>query len=418
MSEMKQNDFNTGLEVPGNLPEDSQRGENHKAKKGHTSGKASTAALLACCILLSGAAGFGGGIAASRFAVSGDGEENPTSVSASQSTGASYTQLSTGSTGMTVAQVAAQTANSVVEITTESVTTGNWLQQYVTSGAGSGVILSEDGYIVTNNHVIEDATKITVRLHNGESYQATLVGTDSRTDIALIKIEASGLTPVVLGDSDTLVVGEDAIAVGNPLGSLGGTVTNGIISALDREITLDGETMNLLQTNAAINPGNSGGGLFNGKGELIGLVVAKSSGSGIEGLGFAIPVNEVKEIVSQLMENGYVTGRPLLGVSLIDITTLQDVLRYQVHQAGVYIYQVTGEAAAQAGLKAGDCITAVNGAEVSSSDDVKEAVSGSSVGDEMTLSIIRGTEKMDVTVIIGEEKPSSFQMSQSGTESL
>ena len=374
------------------------------------------ALMMACCILFSGAAGFGGGYLASRMNAP---EITPSESIVSSQAAESYTNLSTTDSGMSIAQVAEKTADSVVEITTETVKMSSyWLQQYVTSGAGSGVILSEDGYIATNNHVIEGASKITVRLHNGESYEATLIGTDEKTDIALIKVEAAGLQAAVLGDSDSLTVGEDAIAVGNPLGSLGGTVTNGIISALDREITLDGETMTLLQTNAAINPGNSGGGLFNGKGELIGLVVAKSSGENIEGLGFAIPVNEVKVITQQLKENGYVTGRPLLGVSLIDITTMQDLMRYLVRQAGTYIYQITGEAAAEAGLMAGDCIVSINGTEITASDDVKAIVAESSVGDTMEMVIIRGTQTLNITVIMGEDKPTSFQTVQGQTESL
>lgn len=415
MSEMKKNDQNTcTYETENGLqPYLEQKHENKNSNRK----KSSMAAMMACCVLFSGIAGFSGGFVASK--VSTTEAAQTISSATSQTTGGDYTTLSTRTGNLTVAQVAEKTANSVVEITTESVTTGGaWLQQYVTSGAGSGVVFSEDGYIVTNNHVIEGATKITVRLHNGESYQAELIGTDDQTDIALIKIEASGLTPAVLGDSDALIVGEEAIAVGNPLGELGGTVTNGIISALNREITLEGETMTLLQTNAAINPGNSGGGLFNSRGELVGVVVAKSSGTGVEGLGFAIPVNEVKIITEQLRENGYVTGRPLLGVSLIDITTMQDMIRYQVRQGGVYIYQVTGEAAANAGLLAGDCITAINGTEISGSEEVKAAVADSSVGDQLEMTIIRGTETMTITVTIGEEKPASFQMGQSATESL
>lgn len=375
------------------------------------------AVMMALCVLFSGAAGFGGGYMASRM---NPVAEATSSVSAATSqVSGNYTPLATTGSGMSIAQVAEKTADCVVEITTETVQMSSyWLQQYVTSGAGSGVVLSEDGYIATNNHVIEGAGKITVRLHSGEEYEADLIGTDEKTDIALLKVEASGLSAAVLGDSDKLTVGEDAIAVGNPLGSLGGTVTNGIISALDREITLGGETMNLLQTNAAINPGNSGGGLFNGNGELIGLVVAKSSGENVEGLGFAIPVNEVKEITQQLKENGYVTGRPLLGVSLIDITTMQDMMRYQVRQGGVYIYQITGEAAANAGLMAGDCIVSVDGKEIKSSKDIGKIVEQSAVGDVLHMTIIRGTQTMEITVTMGEDKPSSFQTVQSRTESM
>lgn len=417
MSEMNERN-NNQTDVYTDRVESPFRGHQEPSHNDSTKSKkrSSLAALLACCVVLSGAAGFGGGYAASYLSA---GTQSTVNASSTQTASGDYTTLATGSGEMSVAEVAAKTADSVVEITTESVTNGyTWLQQYVTAGAGSGVILTEDGYIVTNNHVIEDASKITVRLHDGNTYQATLIGTDSKTDVALLKIDATGLTPATLGDSDSLVVGETAVAVGNPLGELGGTVTNGIISALDREISLEGETMTLLQTNAAINPGNSGGGLFNGNGELIGLVVAKSSGTDVEGLGFAIPVNVVKEVVQQLRDNGYVTGRPLLGVSLIDVTTMQDMMRYQVTRGGVYVYQVTGESAAKAGLLAGDCITSINGQEVTTSDEVKAIVEQSNVGDQLKMTIVRGTETMELTVEVGEEKPASFQVGQDSTANL
>ena len=223
------------------------------------------------------------------------------------------------------------------------------------TGAGSGVIISEDGYLITNNHVINGASTIQVRTSDGTTYDAVLVGTDSKTDVAVLKINASGLRPVTFGDSDNLNVGETAVAIGNPLGELGGTVTNGIISAKDRSITLDNQQMTLLQTNAAINPGNSGGGLFNSRGELIGMVVAKSSGSDVEGLGFAIPSNLVSKIAQELIANGYVTGRPALGVTVLSIENAQTAMQYGVSSLGVYITDVeSGSAADKAGLQAGD----------------------------------------------------------------
>ena len=208
-----------------------------------------------------------------------------------------------GSTGydgdLSIAQVVELVADTVVEITTTNVVTDRFYGQYVTSGAGSGVIITENGYIVTNYHVIEGAKTITVRLTNGSEFSARVMGTDPNTDIALLKIDAQGLPAAVLGNSADLVVGQEVVAIGNPLGSLGGTVTDGIISALDRTVVIDGHQMTLMQTNAAINPGNSGGGLFNRAGELIGIVNAKQSDTGIEGLGFAIPV----DIVWKSIEN-------------------------------------------------------------------------------------------------------------------
>ncbi len=214
--------------------------------------------------------------------------------------------------GISIADIASMNSDSVVEITISATATNVLLGKYTTTGSGSGVIISSDGYILTNNHVVESAKDINIRLHDGTEYVAKVIGTDSKTDIAVLKVDATNLKPVTIGDSDKLVVGETAVVIGNPLGELGGTVTNGIISALEREITLDGSKMNLIQTNAAINPGNSGGGLFNSKGELVGIVVAKSSGLDIEGLGFAIPINDVKDVISDILNLGYVSGRPFL----------------------------------------------------------------------------------------------------------
>lgn len=209
-----------------------------------------------------------------------------------------------GSTGymgdLTVAQVVDLVADTVVEITTTNVVTDIFYGQYVTSGAGSGVIITENGYIITNYHVIDGARSVTVRLTDGSEFDADIVGGDQSTDVAVLKINATGLNAAVLGSSRSLVVGQEVVAIGNPLGSLGGTVTDGIISALDRSVVVDGHRMTLMQTNAAINPGNSGGGLFNRAGELIGIVNAKQSNTGIEGLGFAIPIDIAWESVKTI----------------------------------------------------------------------------------------------------------------------
>lgn len=202
---------------------------------------------------------------------------------------------------MPITKVVEQVADSVVEIITEGSSSG--VLSGIGSGAGSGVIISENGYIVTNHHVINGAGAITVRLTDGREYEAGVVGSDADTDIALIKIDATGLCAAVIGNSGDIAVGQEVVAIGNPLGTLGGTVTDGIISALDRTIMIDGHSMTLLQTNAAINPGNSGGGLFNRSGELIGIVNAKQSETGVEGLGFAIPVDIAWETVKSIAEN-------------------------------------------------------------------------------------------------------------------
>lgn len=354
------------------------------------------ALLVAGCMMMSAAFGYGG-LLANR---SGDQQ-----VQAVQTAGVIQT-ASTGTRGqMSVTDIAKTVRNSVVEITTEVVQTGRTMEQYISEGAGSGVILSEDGYIITNNHVIEGASKISVRLCDGTSYSATLIGTDAQTDVAVIKIEAQGLTPAVIGDSDKLEVGELAVAVGNPLGQLGGTVTDGIISALNREIVMDGTTMTLLQTNAAITPGNSGGGLFNAQGELIGIVNAKSSGEDIEGIGFAIPVNTAMEVAQQLKTYGYVKGRVTAGLSLLDVTDVQSAMMYRVNRLGVYVAGVQeGSGAEAAGIREGDCITAVDGTAVSSTSEVKNLLSKHKVGDTVEVTIIRGNQQGTVKLTLQEKQ--------------
>ncbi len=311
---------------------------------------------------------------------------------------------------LSVSEIAALAAPSVVEIRTEKVSTSNFLGQYVQTGAGSGVILSADGTIVTNDHVVEGATRITVTTVDGTEYEATLLGTDSKTDVAVLKVEATGLTPVILGDSDALTVGEYTMVIGNPLGQLGGTVTDGIISALSRDVTINGETMNLLQTNAAINPGNSGGGMFNEKGELVGIVNAKSGNTdgstSIEGLGFAIPVNTVKKSVEELLEYGYVRGRPALGVSLLDIDSMEKAFQYRVGRLGVYVATVTaGGASEAAGVKAGDCIVSIGDVAVESYADVKAQLNNHSVGDVIQLQVIRDGRTLTLEITLEEFKP-------------
>lgn len=238
----------------------------------------------------------GGGYIGNVFANSIDAKESGDSLKLEQT---KSTSKATGD----LSKVSEKCMESVVEIKTEQMSRNRFYGNLVSEGAGSGVIISENGYIVTNYHVIENAQKATVTLANGKEYEAEYIGGDKERDIAVLKIDANGLVVATLGDSDKLAVGEDVFAIGNPLGELGGTVTEGIISSTSREVSVEGNTMDLLQTSAAINPGNSGGGLFNMNGELIGIVNAKSSGSDIEGLGFAIPVNTAIKIVEQLVDD-------------------------------------------------------------------------------------------------------------------
>ncbi len=304
-----------------------------------------------------------------------------------------------------IKDIAALTKNSIVEISTETVVWGTRLGQYISEGAGSGIIISNDGYIVTNNHVIEDARKITVTLNSGESYEAEIIGTYSENDIAVLKIEATNLQPVVLGDSDKLCVGDTAVVVGNPLGSLGGTVTNGIISALDREIDLGDTTMNLLQTNAAVNPGNSGGGLFNGRGELVGIIVAKSAGDDIEGIGFAIPINDVKDDISELKTYGYKRGRVQLGVTLIDVSDSMKAMMYRLDSTGVYIQSVEENSDAdRAGIKVGDKIVSIDSQTIEAGNDVKKAIQEKYPGDKVSVKVMRNGREKTINVELTEYK--------------
>ena len=290
--------------------------------------------------------------------------------------------------------------------------------------SGSGVIISEDGYIITNAHVISGASQIKVRTSDKTEYEAELIGSDTKSDIAVLKIEATGLTPAVIGDSDKLVVGEFTLAVGNPMGTLGGTVTNGIISALNRDITVQGQTMNLLQTNAAVSPGNSGGGLFNEKGELIGIVNAKSAEEGAEGLGFAIPVNTAMQVAQSLIDNGYVTGRPALGIQVLAVSDWQMMMQYGVSQPGVYIVDVTeGSCADKAGLQAGDLFVSIDGNAVADTVDVTSALDSHAVGDTIEVQVARQGKVVQVSVVLEEQsaqaaqaaaQPSSEQTQQAG----
>lgn len=323
------------------------------------------------------------------------------------------TNSTSSTTTLSVADISDLTANSVVEITTSVEGKSYFYGNYTATGNGSGVIISKDGYIVTNNHVINGASKVEVTLKDGNSYEATVIGSDSRTDVAILKINADNLKAANLGDSSKLRVGELAVVIGNPLGKLGGTVTDGIISALEREITLDGTTMNLIQTNAAVNPGNSGGGLFNDKGELVGIVVAKSSGLDVEGLGFAIPINDVKNVINDIIDLGYVSNRPFLGVAFASNTSnyesgygfifgygMQSQMRY-----GAKVSQVVeGSGAERAGIKVGDHIISIDDEAVSSGTDVTQIVGEHKVGDKIKIGIIRDNKTMTLTAELGEYK--------------
>ncbi len=369
------------------------------------------AIVLVVCILFSAILGIGGGVGTYLFMSKANrGDGSSLTINKSDSTGGS--EKSSDGTVLSTEEVSNKVADSVVEIVTETVSYSYFYGQAISEGAGSGVVIDKDGYIVTNSHVIQNAKSIEVTLRNGNEYKAKLIGSDEDKDIALLKIEPKSsetLTVATFGDSSKLVVGDKAVAIGNPLGELGGTVTDGIISALDREVNVDNKTMNLLQTDAAINPGNSGGGLFDGQGNLIGIVVAKASGDSstgsVEGLGFAIPINDVQDILSDLKEYGYVKGKPAeIGV------TLQDYMDM------VYVYSVSENSPAdKAGLEEGDKIMKINDEKVESSSDVKKAVTNSKAGDKLVFEIERNGKTQKVTVTVQEasknEEATSYQNS-------
>lgn len=349
-------------------------------------------------IILSAIVGFGAGYAGSHLS-------NNTDITIKQET----QKAKSGTIQVTdVSDIVEKCKDSVVEITTESVSSGNSIfGQYVSQGAGSGVIISEDGYIVTNNHVVNNATSLKVTTTDGTEFDAKIIGTDSQTDLAIIKINAQKLQAATLGDSDTLQVGDPAIAIGNPLGELGGTVTTGIISATDRQITIDNETMTLLQTDAAINPGNSGGGLFNSDGNLIGIVNAKESSTGIEGLGFAIPITPAKDVITELMQNGSVTSRPALNVSLYDYTS-NNQAQNSKYKDGCYIVQIVRNGAAdKAGLKQNDHIISFDGQDIHSTSDVKAILKKHKIGDTLKIVVERNSKKVEVEITLQAQMQSN-----------
>ena len=302
----------------------------------------------------------------------------------------------TGNGGMTPGQVYAKCAGSVVAI---SSTIGNQ-----GTSSGSGFIISEDGYILSNHHVIEGATSVSVTTHSGETYSAKIMGSDSNNDLALLKVEATGLKYVSLGSSDDLIVGDQVVAIGHPLGSETATLTVGYISAKDQSVATDGSILNMLQTDAAINSGNSGGPLFNMKGEVIGITTAKysgtsSSGASIESIGFAIPMDDVLDKIQELINNGYVST-PYMGISVDNRMGI-----------GAYVVSVEpGSSAQNAGIRAGDIIIALGEHNIESVTDISQAMRSFKVGDTTTVSIFRGRQIVELSITFAE-KPNSTQSS-------
>ena len=399
-----------GATPPPAQPQNAAPAAPKKPKK-----NAGKAAKSIVALVLAAAMGFMGGFVGARF---GGGSkvviqqvERSDSAAADSESAAEGTSVSSG---MTTAQVAKTVSPSVVVITTEQVVYSQWSwygQSQVESGAGSGVIISSDGYILTCAHVVSGASNITVSIGD-KDYPATLVGEDTTSDIAVVKVDATGLTPATVGNSDNLKVGESVMAVGNPLGELGGTVTSGIVSALNRSVSIQGSssvnTMSLIQMDASVSPGNSGGGLFNMNGELVGIVNAKSSSSDAEGLGFAIPINDAIKVAQDLLENGYVTGRPYMGITYLAVTDAQTAAQLGVNAYGIYVVDVvSGGPADQAGLKAGDRIISIDNTEVAQKTDLGTLMQEHSAGDTLSITIARDGQMQTVSLTLGEKNASN-----------
>ncbi len=394
--------------------------EPRKTHKEWTAGK--IAALTLCAALLGGAFGAGGSILFSHSNATKDPHSANSNTSnvlegLRENTVIEINQIDTGRL-MTPAEVYAKNVNSTVGITT-SITTNFWGYQTTSAASGSGFILSDDGYIITNHHVIEDSSAITVSLYNGTTYDAKLIGYDESNDIAVLKVDAQNLSPVILGDSDNLNVGDSVVAIGNPLGELTFSLTSGAVSAMDRQITMSsGVTMNLLQTDCAINSGNSGGALFNLYGEVIGITNAKyssssSSEASIDNIGFAIPMNKVRSIITSIIEKGYIS-KPYIGVSVIDVSS--ETQSYGLPK-GAAVKSIAENSPAQAGgLQANDIITQVNGADISGSSDLVRIVGNCAVGDSVTLSVYRQGKALELTLTVGEQIRSALEDSSTQTQ--
>ena len=346
-------------------------------------------ALVLACAVVGGAAGYGGAALAGG-SISG----GKTTINESDRT-ATAVQIKKvdGKTKMQPAEVYASTVNSTVSINCSSQSTNIFGQTTQSASSGSGFIISEDGYIVTNYHVINGASSVKVTLYNGNTYDATVIGGDSDYDVAVLKINATGLTPVTLGNSADVNVGDSVLAIGNPLGELTFSMSGGYVSSCNRAINVDGTPFNMIQVDCSINPGNSGGPLMNLYGEVVGIVSAKYStysSTTVEGLGFAIPIDDVKSIITDIMENGAVTGKAYMAVTVGTMNS-QMAAQYSIDiDQGVFVYSVVkGGAGDKAGLRLGDVITKMGDTALTSRQDLSAALKSYRAGDTATLTVFR-----------------------------
>ena len=382
-------------------------------------------ALLLACVVVGGAAGVGGAAVYHNITqpdtVVYQGERPTVNVDTVAN--------SNNDQPMTPEQLYAANLASCVGITVSTTTVNIFGQPSTSAASGSGFVLTQDGYIVTNYHVIEDAVNdssvsIEVSFANGDKYTATLVGGEQDNDVAVLKIDATGLQPVTLGDSDQLVVGESVYTIGNPLGELTYSLSNGLVSALDRLITTSSTnangqtettTLNVLQTNCDINPGNSGGPLFDSYGNVVGIVTAKytqtSSGVSAEGLGFALPINDVKEIINDLIEHGYVTGKPYLGIQVRNVSS--EAQAYGISAGAAVVSVAEGSCAQEAGLQVNDIIIAIDDTAIDSSSALTAALSSNyKAGDTVTLTVVRSQQQVQLTVTLDEQNEQTESANQ------
>ena len=357
--------------------------------KKHHGGVGRVVALILSCAVISAACGFGGAILAQNGSRTGK-----TTVQQSNRTAATVSVKKVdGQTLMSPAEVYASTVNSVVSINCSAVSTNIFGQQTESASSGSGFIYTADGYIVTNQHVVANASSINVTLYNGDTYPATLVGSDSDYDVAVLKIDAKDLPAVTLGSSTDVNVGDTVMAIGNPLGELTFSMSQGIVSCVNRAINVEGTPFNMIQVDASINPGNSGGPLMNLYGEVVGIVSAKYSSyanTTVEGLGFAIPINDVQSIIKDIIENGSVGNKAYMAITAGTMTQ-QMAAQYKINATeGVFVYSVEdGGAGDKAGLKLGDVITKLNDTQITSMEDLSAAKKGFKAGDTVTLTVLR-----------------------------
>ena len=358
-------------------------------------------ALILACAVAGGLAGWGGaaiaGSSTSRTAIQ-QSSRQPVSV---------QVKNVDGQTKMEPAEVYASVVNSAVSINCSATSTNIFGQQTQTASSGSGFIITEDGYVVTNYHVVSGASSVEVTLYNGDTYDATVIGGDSDYDVAVLKINASGLQPVTLGESADVNVGDTVLAIGNPLGELTFSMSQGIVSSCDRAINVDGTPFNMIQVDCSINPGNSGGPLVNLYGEVVGIVSAKYSSysdTSVEGLGFAIPISDVQAIITDIIENGQVTGKAYLAIKAGTMTE-QMAAQYNIGiSEGVFVYSTeSGGAGERAGLQLGDVITKVNDTAITSMTDLSAAKKNYKAGDTVTLTVYRNGEYITLDLTFDEQ---------------